>query len=87
MRHTSIGSRLARRISIRDGSSVGLEITSLPDGHIIIGYVAHLKVLDDYGRLYFAMRTKDVNDMEAFGLAHGMVDSIRADLQNNKEEK
>ncbi len=46
-----------------------LEIGHIAEGHLIVGYVARLKVLDENGKAYFAMRTLDVNDMEALGLA------------------
>jgi hypothetical protein len=58
---------------------------SVPDGHIVVGYVAHLKVLDEIGNLYFGLRSKDVNDMEALGLAVDMVNSFQDDLQSGKE--
>lgn len=63
-----------------------IEIGSLPEGHVILGYIAHLKVLDTDNSLYFAMRSKDLNDMEAYGLAIDMADTIRSGLQKSKED-
>lgn len=57
----------------------------LPENHVVVGYVVHLKVLDQDGNLYFAMRTQGLNDMEALGLASDMHDSIRADCQHGRE--
>ena len=69
-------------------SAEGISIdASIPLGHIVVGYVAHLKVLDENGQLYFAMRSKDINDMEALGLAQDMVNSIQDDLSTGKERQ
>lgn len=67
-------------------SAEGVSIdASIPLGHIVVGYVAHLKVLDENGELYFAIRTRDLNDMEALGLALDLKRSIEDDLQSGKE--
>jgi hypothetical protein len=54
---------------------------------MVVGYVAQLKVLAPDGSFYWAMRTRDVNDMEAYGLAHDLVDNVRSDLQRGKEHR
>ena len=57
----------------------------VPEGHIVVGYVAHLKVLDENGELYFSARSKDCNDMEALGLTYDMLQSWTRDCQTGKE--
>lgn len=56
----------------------------VPEGHLVVGYVAHLKVLDEEGKLYFSARQKDVNDMEALGLSTDMANSWSNQLQWSK---
>lgn len=58
----------------------------VPEGHLVVGYVAHLKVLDENGELYFSARSKDVNDMEAIGLSYDMLQSWTNDTQSGKRE-
>lgn len=60
------------------------EAWPVPEGHIVVGYVAHLKVLNEKGELYFSARSKDVNDMEALGLAVDMANSWQRDLNDGK---
>ena len=62
-----------------------LEINSLPDEHIIAGYVTHIKVIDENGEMYWATRMEGLNDMEAYGMAQDMANSFRRDLTNGKE--
>lgn len=59
-------------------------VTSIPPGHIIVGHVSHFKVLDENGELYFAQRSGGVNDMEQYGLAVSMADSMAKDLLENQ---
>lgn len=63
-----------------------LAIANIPRGHIIVGYVSHLKVLDNEGELYFAQRTGGLNDMEKFGLSVSMADSMSDDLLGKRRE-
>lgn len=63
-----------------------LRLNNVPDDHLVVGYVAHLKMLDEKGQLYFALRTHGLNDMEALGLTCDMADSIRGDLQAGKKD-
>lgn len=58
----------------------------VPEGHLVVGYVAHLKVLDEKGELYFSARSRDVNDMEALGLSVDMANSWQRDMQNGKRD-
>lgn len=61
-----------------------IEIGNIPEGHVIVGYFAQVKVLDKDGKAYYAMRARDLNDMECYGMAMDITDSIRSDLQAGK---
>lgn len=54
-----------------------IEVTALPKGHIVVGYIAHLKVLDEEGEEYFATRIDGLGDMEMLGMAVNMADWFR----------
>lgn len=58
-----------------------IEVANIPEGHVIVGYIAQFKVLDEDGELYWAIRRPDVNTMEAYGMACDLADTIRGDLQ------
>lgn len=62
-----------------------LDISSLPKGHVVLGYVACLKVLDENGELYFAMRSTGLNDMESLGMTHDMLNTFQTDMADSKE--
>lgn len=52
----------------------------LPEGCVLVGYIAHLKVMKPDGSMVWAQRSKDISDMEALGMAVTMVENIKADL-------
>lgn len=60
---------------------MNIEVPSIPDGHIVVGSVSVLKMLDTDGQDYWAMRPVGVNDMEAFGMVMFAADMCRLDLQ------
>jgi hypothetical protein len=62
-----------------------IPIGHMPSGHLVVGYIAHLKVMDDNGRLYFATRVDGLNDMEMYGMAANMADSFGEVLAASKE--
>ena len=59
-----------------------IKVESIPEGHVVVGYiVVNLKVLDENGDLYWALRRDGLDSMESYGMAHDLVDSIRRTLQ------
>lgn len=56
-------------------------VNGIPEGHIIAGYVAVVKVIDEEGGAYWATRTKDLNDMEGFGMMMNATEMFREDLR------
>ena len=57
-----------------------IALDDIPEGHTPVGWIAHVKVLDEKGNLYFAQRADGLNDMEMFGLAQSMANSMANDL-------
>lgn len=57
-----------------------IELDNLPEGHIIVGYVTSIKILDEEGNYYWSLRKRDLNDMEAFGMATDMANTIAKHL-------
>lgn len=49
-----------------------LDIPKLPDKTMIVGYAVMVKYIDESGKVYFSRATKDLDDMEALGLAMDM---------------
>jgi hypothetical protein len=54
------------------------------EGQMVLGYIACFKVIRADGTPFWALRTTGINDMEALGMAHDMVNSIQADLMSAK---
>lgn len=65
--------------------SYEVEINGVPDGSMVVGCVATLKVLLPDGRCFWSTRTSGMNDMECLGVAQDMVYSFAGDLQQGKE--
>jgi hypothetical protein len=65
-------------------NDMNLHVGHMPEGHLVVGYVAHIKVMDDNGELYFATRVNGLNDMEMLGMAQDMATSFGAVLNNGK---
>lgn len=59
---------------------------ALDEGDMIVGYVATFKVLSKDGTYYWATRVKEVNDMEALGIAHDMTDMFQSDLRLGRKD-
>lgn len=64
---------------------MNLPIGHMPAGHLVVGYVAHLKVMDTNGDLYFATRVDGLNDMEMYGMAQDMANSFGDVLAASKK--
>lgn len=65
-------------------NKTNISINKIDDGHIVVGYVAVLKVLDKNGEVYWATRSDDLNDMEAYGMMHNAVEMFREDLREGR---
>lgn len=61
-----------------------IKLNNMPDGHLVVGYIAMIKMLDAKGNLYWSLRMLDLNDMEAYGLVMDAANSISRDLQSGK---
>lgn len=61
--------------------SANIEVTGIPDGHIIVGFISIVKVLDENGDTYWATRSKDINDMEGLGMMVNATEMFREDLR------
>lgn len=53
----------------------------IPEGDVIVGYVASLKVLAADGSYYWASRKEGVNDAEAVGMLTVYLDDCRDDFR------
>lgn len=56
----------------------------VPDGDMIVGYIAMFKVIGRKGEAYWAQRMSGLNDMEALGMAVDMANSCQADIGRSK---
>lgn len=65
---------------MRNCNTINLEVNHIPEGHVIVGYVAHLKVLDKDGEEYWATRDNGLGDMEMLGMAHDMVNEYQSSI-------
>ncbi|MGH3433181.1 MAG: hypothetical protein ACRDQB_10125 [Thermocrispum sp.] len=63
-----------------------LKVQRIPSDHMVVGYVAYLKVLDENGDMYFAQRIEGINDMEALGMATDMQNNYQVMLENSVVE-
>ena len=54
-----------------------LYISNIPENHIVAGHLTYLKVLDENGEEYWAMRTAGLNLMEGLGCATDMANEAR----------
>lgn len=54
----------------------------VPDGDMIVGYTAQLKVLAKDGSYYWATRREGVNDCEVVGMLVVQLDDARDDFRN-----
>lgn len=61
------------------------ESGSIPDGHMIVGFVGTFKVIDENSTVYWGTRCVGLNDMEAYGMSCDMANSFERDLQRGKE--
>lgn len=66
--------------------SAHIEIESIPDGHVIVGYFVSLKVLDEDGSMYFASRNDGLNMMEAWGMAKNLEMIAEASIAATTED-
>jgi hypothetical protein len=57
-----------------------IKVDHVPEGHIITGHVTVMKVLDSEGNAYWATRSMDLNDMEAYGMMMNAVRLAERDL-------
>lgn len=55
---------------------------NIPEGDMVVGYVAQFKVLASDGTYYWASRKQDVNDAEAVGMLTVQLDDYRDDFRN-----
>lgn len=64
---------------------MNLSVGHMPADHIVVGYCAHLKVMDAEGQLYFATRVNGLNDMEMYGMAQDMANTFADTLSAGKK--
>ncbi|MGW4127979.1 hypothetical protein [Amycolatopsis japonica] len=60
--------------------SAHIDIHKIPDGHVIVGYIAAIKILDEDGECYFAVRNDGLNMMETLGMAHDLAATAERDV-------
>lgn len=63
-----------------------LPIKKIPDGHVVVGHVVLLKVLDADGGEYWATRQEGLNTMEAYGMVHSAADDFQNELNGMRRE-
>lgn len=61
-----------------------IEVGFVPSGHMVAGYIAYLKVIDETGDYYWASRDNGLNTMEMLGMAQDMVNEYQSDLAANR---
>jgi hypothetical protein len=61
-----------------------LEVGYMPKGHLVAGYIAYIKVIDENGDYYWASRQEGLNNMEQLGMACDMVNEIQEDLKSSR---
>ena len=66
--------------------SAHIDVDKIPDGHVIVGYVAALKILDGDGDVYFAIRNDGLNMMETLGMARDLSATAERDVLACGEE-
>lgn len=59
-------------------------IDNIPDGDMIVGFVASLKVLGESGDYYWAHRSNNLGGMEKLGMATSMAADYSDDLRNTR---
>jgi len=70
---------------MRECNSINIEVHHIPPGHVVVGYVAHLKLLDKDGEEYWATRDNGLGDMEMLGMAHDMVDEYQNSIRSMRK--
>lgn len=63
-----------------------LPIKKVPEGHIVVGHVVLMKVLDAQGEEYWATRQEGLNMMEAYGMIYSARDDFQAELNGMRRE-
>lgn len=63
-----------------------IEVGYMPKGHMVVGYIAYLKVIDTEGDYYWASRANGLDNMEQLGMAHDMVNEIQEDLKKDRRD-
>lgn len=66
--------------------SYELNIDSIPDGHVAVGYVATIKLLDENGKVYWAHRSAGLDDMELYGMVRSHADDVSRQLRLQKRD-
>lgn len=64
--------------------SASIQVSDIPNGHIIVGHVVVAKVFDNEGQEYWATRHSGLNDMETYGMMINAVDCMRSDLTTGR---
>ena len=60
---------------------LALSVGHIPTSHTVVGYISSIKVLDEDGVEYYAIRTDGLADMEKLGMAVSMGDDFRAQMR------
>lgn len=60
--------------------ALNLAVGHIPVNHTVVGYIASVKVLDESGNAYYALRTDGLPDMEMLGMAVSMGDDFRRQM-------
>lgn len=63
---------------------MNLDVGYMPEGHVVVGYIAYIKVLDKNGEAYWASRNKDLNMMEQLGMALDQFEETKADVNRTR---
>lgn len=67
---------------VDEAGTINLTVGHMPENHVVVGYIAYLKVLDKDGEEYWASRDNGLGDMEMLGMAHDLADEYQSNIRS-----
>jgi hypothetical protein len=64
-----------------DKNTYQLQINNIPAGHLVVGHLTYLKMIDENGEDYWGLRTAGLNLMEGIGCATDMLEEAKNAVQ------